>query len=253
MKKEIREVSKDGKTIQITIADERWYLVEDEKGIVRPYPSVTWITSTYPKGTEFYKWLASKGWNEAEAIKEAAGKIGYKAHSAIEKLLKGQSLKIDDKVAGRDGEPEEVGLEEYEAAMSFVNWHNKTKPELLHNETLVVSKEHNFAGTADNVSKINGQNWLIDYKISKTIWPSYELQLSAYRKALAEMGITIDRMAILQLGYKRNKDGYKFTEIEDDFTSFLAVKQLWKREAKNQEVFKADYPVELKLNINLPK
>jgi hypothetical protein len=74
MKKEIREV-KDG-IVQITTVDERWYVkaLKDEEGILKVVfvPSITWIAGHYPKGIAFYKWLAGKGWDEAEALKQSA-------------------------------------------------------------------------------------------------------------------------------------------------------------------------------------
>jgi len=57
--------------VQVTIADERWYMMPPDYTIA--VPSVTWKADYYPKGTEFYKWLANHGWDEAESIKKAAG------------------------------------------------------------------------------------------------------------------------------------------------------------------------------------
>jgi hypothetical protein len=64
--------------VQITTYDERWYAHEVKDPItgipfIKFVPSVTWIAESYPKGIGFYRWLADKGWDEAEAIKEAAG------------------------------------------------------------------------------------------------------------------------------------------------------------------------------------
>jgi hypothetical protein len=52
-----------------------------------PVPSVTWISGFWPKGIGFYKWLADKGWDEAEAAKQAAGDKNEKSLTyALEKL-----------------------------------------------------------------------------------------------------------------------------------------------------------------------
>jgi hypothetical protein len=81
MQKHIRVVDEKKRIVQVTTTDERWYVREsaDEKTGLPSYkyvPSVTWIAGHYPKGVGFYKWLADKGWNEAEAIKTAAGGKG---------------------------------------------------------------------------------------------------------------------------------------------------------------------------------
>ena len=100
MKKLIRDVDEKRGIVQITTYDERWYAHEVKDPItgiptVIFVPSVTWVAESYPKGIAFYKWLADKGWDEAEAIKEAAGDKGSKVHHAIEDLLAGREVLLD--------------------------------------------------------------------------------------------------------------------------------------------------------------
>lgn len=247
MKKEIRQVSPDGKTVQVTIADERWYIKTLDDETIIEYPSVTWIADHYPKGIGFYKHIADKGWDNAEAIKNAAGVRGSKVHHGISLLLLGNELNIDDKLPNpQTGELEPITLEEYEALMSFAAWHKEAKPKMLANEMVVFNEEERYAGTCDFICEIDGERWLIDFKTSKDIWPSYELQLSAYKEALpAEL--TVDKLAILQVGYARNKNRWKFTEIDDQFELFLAAKKIWEKECSGVTMFKKDYPVSLSL------
>lgn len=253
MKKEIRQITEDGKTVQITIADERWYIktLSDAKGNItgyKEYPSVTWITEHYPKGIGFYKWLAQHGWDEAESIKEAAGDRGSKVHQGITSLLLGNEIRMDDKIHNSDtGNEDDIKLEEYEALMSFASWYREKKPKLLANEVTVFNEEFMYAGTADFICEIEGQKWLIDFKTGANVWPSYEIQLSAYAHALPPE-LKPDRLAILQVGYKRNKNGYKFTEVEDQFDLFLAARRIWQKETSGVQVFKKDYPTSLSLS-----
>lgn len=77
MKKIIRETDQERGIVQVTVADERWYFKEARDGAtgnptINAIPSVTWIAGFYPKGIHFYKWLAEKGWDEVEALKQAA-------------------------------------------------------------------------------------------------------------------------------------------------------------------------------------
>ena len=97
MKKIIRTVDEARGILQVTTVDERWYVrsITDGSTGLPQYlyvPSVTWVAGHYPKGIEFYKWLASKGWDEAQAIKNAAGDKGSKVHYAITALLTGQKV-----------------------------------------------------------------------------------------------------------------------------------------------------------------
>jgi hypothetical protein len=47
----------------------------------------------------------------------------------------------------------------------------------------------------------------------------------------------------LQIGYTRNKAGYKFTEVEDQFLLFLAARQIWQKESAGQAPSMREYPI----------
>jgi hypothetical protein len=47
----------------------------------------------------------------------------------------------------------------------------------------------------------------------------------------------------LQVGYRRNKAGYKWNEIEDKFPLFLAARQIWASETEGEAPKKRDYPI----------
>ena len=248
MKIFIKEIK--GDILQITTTDERWYskTLPDGKQIF--VPSVTWIASHYPKGVGFYKWLADKGWDEAEAIKEAAGDKGSKVHQGICDLIDGKTIKIDSKFTNNDtGVSEELKPEEYECLMSFVDWFNKTKPEIVDREFNIFNEELNYAGTVDLLCRIEGKLTIVDFKTSKGVWMEHKLQISAYRKALEKKypQEPID-MALLQVGYKLNKNKYKYNEIEDKFDLFLAAQRIWAEECSNVKPLQKDYPLELKVN-----
>lgn len=249
MKKEIREV-KEG-IVQITIADERWYMKETksaETGLpeYQPVPSVTWITHYYPKGIGLLKFYAQKGWDEAEQIKQAAGDKGSKVHQACVDLMDGKKVAIDAKYLNPTTElPEELTLEEYEAVMSFADWLNNAQPEVLARETVVWNDEHNYAGTRDLFCKINEEYWILDLKTSQDVWPDHALQVSGYKHASPEPEVQNAKLGILQIGYRRNDRKWKFNEVKDEFDLFLSVKKIWQKETEGVEVFKKDYPLEL--------
>ena len=246
MKQTIKNYNKEG-IVQITVASERWYSKKvDGKDIF--VPSVTWIAGKYPKGVQFYKWLAQKGWDEAEAIKQAAGDKGSKVHNALEDLLKGAVISMEAKYTNNTtGEPEELTLEEYECLLAFQDFYNEAKPKTLNTEFVTFSEQYNYAGTIDWLCEINGETWLIDFKTSQSIWTEYELQLSAYKKSLEAAGYQIDKVAILQLRYKLNKKHWKLTEIPDKFDLFLHARAIWEEEHGNEKPKVKDYPLTIKL------
>jgi len=260
MKKEIVKIDKEKGVYQITTTDERWYTIDEVDKVTglpgyKFIPSVTWITGYVYKGIGFYKWLSEKGWDEAEAAKMEAGDKGSKIHSAIEQLITGASVKLDDKYFSRMSETdEELKPEEYAAIMSFKNWYDETKPKFIMQETTVISEKYNFAGTVDAVAKIGDQLYIIDWKTSQYVWPSMEAQLSAYKQALKEMGRKVEgvKLAILQIGYRKNKRGYKFTEVDDQFDSlFLPAQKFWEKDNSGKSPRQVEYPLEIKLD--LPK
>lgn len=254
MKKEIKEINKEKGVYQITTTDERWYTIQvknSETGLpeFKFIPSVTWISGFYPKGIAFYKWLANKGWDEAEALKIAAGDKGSKVHNAIENLIAGQTIKMEDRYMNNStNTEEELNSEEYEAICSFARWVDDYSPEFLKNEITAISEAYGYAGTIDCICRIKDQLYIVDFKTSQYIWPEMEIQISAYKQAISEDYKGRDfKLAILQLGYKKNKKLYKFTEVDDKFELFLHAKAIWQNEVGQQKPSQKELPLEIKL------
>lgn len=257
MKREIRVVDEATGTICLTMPDERFYAREvSVDGTVENkqwdfVPSVTWICDTgYPKGVGFYRWLASHGWDEAVEIKALAGDKGGKVHQAIAALIDGGTLNYEvSSFTNRDGAEDTLSPSEWECLMSFKEWFEETKPEVLDAEYTVWNERYRYAGTIDLKVLIDGVVWIIDVKTSSNIWPTFELQLSAYKHAdpHAPKGV---RLAILQVGYSRNKKKkWKFTAVPDQFGLFLAARKIWKKEMDSVSgPFQREYPLELTLD-----
>ena len=259
MKKIIRETDKERGILQVTIADERWYVrqvtdLATKLPILKYVPSVTWIAGHYPKGIGFYKWLAEKGWDESQAIKSAAGDKGSKVHEAISAILRGEEVRIDSKFVNRSSEQlEELTLEECDAIKSFVDWRDANKPVSIAWDVTVFSDKYGYAGTIDYICKIGEQVYIVDFKTSAEVWSEYELQVSAYKQPIENAEFHIEgftevsniKLAILQVGYKRNKAGYKWNEIDDKFPLFLAARQIWAYECDGQAPKMREYPIVL--------
>lgn len=254
MTKEIRLIDDKRGIVQVTTLDERWYgrqIQDPTTGLptVTWKPSITFITSSYPKGIGYMKWLADKGMDEAERIKTEAGDRGTIVHHACAKLIAEGKLKMDDKIADREGVEREMTPDEYYCVLTFAQWYESVgKPKAKLIEYTVESHEHGYAGTLDYVFEIDGKNVLVDLKTSKYIFPSHQLQVSALKQACSEDKLTIDTIAILQVGYTANKNQhYKFTEVEDCFPLFLATKQIWANEHSGEKPLQRDYPISITL------
>lgn len=257
MLKEIKEIKKG--VMRITSLNERWYarMVANPKtgqAEYTYYPSSTWISSYYPKGVYFYKWLAGKGWNEVEALKQAAGDKGSRVHYACQDLDDGKTIKITDKyINPSTGKQEELTKEEVDCIISYRDFLDEAKPMLLAQE--ITSFGDVYAGTADKIFAVgkgkNRQIWIVDLKTSQSLWPEHEIQVSSYSHMQIDykkLGISDKewqkrKLAILQIGYKKNRKGYKFTEIEDKYSVFKNAYKIWKNENPDIKPKERDYPL----------
>ena len=255
MRKEIRTVTRDG-IVQVTIADERFYgraTTDPVTGLPGGFewvPAVTWISSFFPKGIGFYKWLANTGWDEARAIKQAAGDKGSKVHHAVGDLIDGKTVAMDAAyVNNSTGQEESLTLEEYDCLLAFKAWWETVAPvKVIAREVVLWNDEYGYAGTADLLCGIKDDLFLIDLKTGQHLWPEHILQVSAYKHALPEAWAAEKaKLAILQVGYRANKRGWKFSEVPDEFPLFLAARQIWEKECEGVTVFKRDYPLAIAL------
>ena len=257
MLKEVKKIKKG--VIRITSLNERWYAqicinAKTGQKEYTYYPSSTWISRYYPKGEYFYKWLAGKGWSEVEAVKQAAADKGSRVHYACQDLDEGKEIKITDKYLNPSTKQrEELSKEEVDCLISYRDFLDEVKPVLLAQE--ITSFGDVYAGTADKIFVIpergTRQIWIIDLKTSQSIWPEHELQISSYSHMhfdYKRMGITDKewqkrKLAILQIGYKKNRKGYKFTEVQDKYHLFRNVAyKIWKNENSDMKPKERDYP-----------
>lgn len=251
MKRSIVEVDHARRIAQWTFADERWYARRIMENTMWDFvPSVTWVCNAgYVKGIGFYKWLAAHGWDESEEIKAAAGEKGSKVHQGVARLVAGGTVRMEDCFENtRTGQSESLSPDEYGCLMSFCDWFKEVNPEILDSEYAVWNERYRYAGTVDLKVRIGKAIWLIDLKTSPQVWPTFEIQISAYKHADPALPKSA-RLAILQLGYKKNKfKKWKFTPIADQFPLFLAARKIWEKEMAGVVPLQRDFPLELKLS-----
>lgn len=107
---------------------------------------------------------------------------------------------------------------------ALCKWFDDTEVKIEWHEKTLISHKYQYAGTADLLVKKGKENWLIDIKTGKEIYPEAFLQLSAYKQALEEEGTKVDRIGVLLL---RDTGNYKFEIGVYSLRSFLAAKFLW--------------------------
>src|SRR6185369_15452563 len=148
-----------------------------------------------------------------------------------------------------------LNTEEYEAVLSFRSFWDSIAdlhPKVIKPEFLIWAER--YAGTGDlliEVDKEGGREvWLIDLKTSQNVLDSHMIQLNAYFHAPIyveaggeEFKVEPNRMFILQLGYRRNKNRWKLTEVEDDMGKFEIAYKIWEYEHSGETPFQRDLPL----------
>ena len=242
----IVEYSPDSK--QINVLDSRFYNRDGKY-----YPSVTSILNFFPKNQFFHSWLKDVGHNSDIIASKAAGE-GTQVHSAAERFINGEEINWIDE-SGKAI----YSLDVWKMILRFAEFWNTVKPELISAEYHLFSDEHEYAGTADLVCKINDELWLLDVKTSNSLHTSHNLQLAAYAKAWNEThNEPIEGVAILWLkastrGEKKDKIQGKgwdlkiIDNIEDNFSMFIKVYDIYKMENPNAKPYTETLPISVKI------
>lgn len=220
---------------QLTFLDSRFYQTEDGNYV----PSVTTILECYPKGAQYYNWLKEVG-KDADEIRDEAGRRGSVVHKLTEDYDAGRQVNLINEQGVIN-----YKLNEWAMFERYVEFRSRFPFVTDCIELNIIGKEVGFAGTIDRVIDLNGEKILMDIKTSNAIYPSYWLQLAAYRALLMNVGgVKVDKVAILWLNAKTRTEGKKddiqgagwqlITKLysADDFELFLACQKLWQAENK---------------------
>jgi hypothetical protein len=184
---------------QLTFLDSRFYQTPDGDYV----PSVTTVLEAYPKGAQYYNWLKEVG-KDADEIRDEAGRRGSVVHKLTEDYDQGKEINLINPNGSID-----YKLNEWAMFEKYVEFRNNFEFTIDAIEMNIISKELGYAGTIDRIIDLYGQKILIDIKTSNAIYPSYWLQLAAYRNLLKSQGINVDKVAILWLNAKTRTEGKK--------------------------------------------
>jgi hypothetical protein len=235
---------------QLTFLDSRFYSTEGG-GFV---PSVTTILEAYPKGAAYFNWLKENG-KDADEIRDEAGRRGSVVHKLTEDYDSGKEVQLVNASGGID-----YKLNEWAMFERYVEFRKRFQFVTDCIELNIISKELGYAGTIDRVIKMEGETILLDIKTSNAIYPSYWLQLAAYRSLLMNAaGARVDKVAILWLNAKTRTEGKKndiqgigWQLITKDDTAkelelFNATHQLWQAENGTSKPKSLTYQISHKL------
>jgi hypothetical protein len=235
---------------QLTFLDARFYQTQDGNYV----PSVTHILDCYPKGAAYFNWLKENG-KDADEIRDEAGRRGSVVHKLTEMYDAGEEVNLVNPNGSIDYKLNEWAM--FERYVEFRKRFNFTTDCI---ELNIISKELGYAGTLDRVITMDGKKILLDIKTSNAIYPSYWLQLAAYRSLLLNsLGHRVDSVAILWLNAKTRTEGKKGDiqgigwqlitkeDTSNDLELFNATHQLWIAENGTSKPKQLTYQISHKL------
>lgn len=182
-------------------------------------PGVTTILNAVIAKPALVKWanqLGLQGYDSTTYV-DATARIGTLAHEMIQEYLGGPEW--DRSAFTR----EEIDTAE-NAVLSFYEWERQTghKMETVAIEMPVVSEKYRYGGTVDWLGYIDGKLWLVDIKTSKGLFPEHEYQVSAYDRALFELGYEVAGVRLLRVG-RSEDEGF-----DDHVLSNVQLNAGWK-------------------------
>ena len=235
---------------QLTLLDARFY----DAGNGNYVPSITTILEAYPKGAAYFNWLKENG-KDADEIRDEAGRRGSVVHKLTEIYDAGEEVCLVNPNGSID-----YKLNEWAMFERYVEFRKRFSFTTDCIELNIISKELGYAGTLDRVINMDGKKILLDIKTSNAIYPSYWLQLAAYRSLLLNsLGHRVDSVAILWLNSKTRTEGKKGDiqgigwqlitkeDTSKDLELFKATHQLWIAENGTSKPKQLTYQISHKL------
>lgn len=235
---------------QLTFLDSRFYKTQDGNFV----PSVTTVCECYPKGAAYFNWLKEAG-KDADEIRDEAGRRGSVVHKLTELYDAGEEVRLVNPNGSID-----YKLNEWAMFERYVEFRSRFQFVTDCMELNIISKDLGYAGTIDRVITMNGEKILLDIKTSNAIYPSYWLQLAAYRSLLMNnAGKKVDKVAILWLNAKTRTEGKKGDiqgigwqmitkeDTSKDLDLFNATYQLWMAENATSKPKQLTYQISHKL------
>lgn len=188
------------------------------------YSSTTILDNVLAKGIGFAKWLGdSKSYKDAMIYANDRAYIGTVTHALAMYLIWGETVNCKSGFFNEDSmRIEPIADEVKRRLQAFIDFCDDYNPESIATEISFYCTDEEdgemifpWAGTADNIMKIEDKIYLIDIKTGKEYKHSHQLQLTSYKLLWdhlygEEIG-KIDKMACL---YLNSRGKYKLVEYE---------------------------------------
>jgi len=101
--------------------------------------------------------------------RDAAGVRGHEVHALADPIMHGHEVDVPDRLM-----PWVNG---------YVEFLEKWQPKPIFTEAPVASRKHWYAGTADSLAVIDGENYLLDWKTSNGVYGDTCMQAAAYARS----------------------------------------------------------------------
>ena len=166
---------------------------------------------------------AVDGVKAADREKQRAARIGTAVHAAIEWHLR-----------TRRGEDAGPALRLADAAQwaveAWQDWARAVDLEPLAIERVVACVVCGYAGTLDLYARVRGVLSVLDWKVSRAIYPEAFLQNVAYRHAATRLGLPSDQGLIVRLPKVLGDPAFEPQWVPDTVVldDFLAALRLWR-------------------------
>jgi len=182
-------------------------------------PSVTKILDIIAKGEFFNAWLKKQGANADKLLTEA-GDFGTNVHNMLEAIGRGITINLDC-----------LKPKERRCVEAFIAWKDAKVARFIETEHEVCTPT--YGGTMDALVELkDGRVALLDYKTSKYIYDTYDLQVASYVKAYElNTGKKVDTGFILRFekqdDNKIDMEEKEVLNISESFELFECARRLW--------------------------
>lgn len=118
---------------------------------------------------------------------------------------------------------------------SYLAWRREHRVVPIKAEVRVVSRALGYAGTVDLLASVDDRLVLVDYKTSKSVYPEYRVQVTAYRHAALEMREVKEIIPAMVARFPKTAgDTFEVEEVapsqhDELMDVFLAALTLWER------------------------
>lgn len=161
--------------------------------------------------------------------RDAAAMRGTSVHEAFEALGEGKVPKVTD-----------YPVHERGYIQAIARWWGTYEPKVLHNELMVGSAVHGYAGRMDLLAEVDGRVGVLDLKTSRAVRESHHFQTAGYRLAVAESGYPATSFGAI---VRADQDGtFEYLESWATPSQFLALHKSYLA----QKGFEAATPAEHK-------